>query len=380
VTSLYDITTVKYNSAGVQQWVSIYNGSANGDDIGNSIALDAGGNIYVCGGSVGAGYDFVTIKINSNGTTAWEKRYNGPVSGGDIPNTLRIDQEAGYVYVAGFSDGGSATKYDFATIKYDLSGNQVWARRFNGEGSRTDLANAMALDMNGNIYVTGASLSTNGDLDTNFATIKYNPNGDLLWVAYYARAGMASDVSRAVVTDAENNVYVTGNSGIIGLTDDYTTIKYSTDGEQLWLFTYNGPDNNNDNTSSLAINSNGDIFVTGRSFSIVNDYDYVTLKYSNLVGLHQTGTTIPKNFSLYQNYPNPFNPTTKIKFDLAQSTNVELVIYNSLGEAVKTENFGIHQAGQYEFLFEAAGLSSGVYFYKLIASDFVSTKKMILVK
>jgi hypothetical protein len=92
-------------------------------------------------------------------------------------------------------------------------------------------------------------------------------------------------------------------------------------------------------------------------------------------------TTVPAKFALLGNYPNPFNPSTVIKFEIAQPTKASLKIYNSLGQLVKVlmENEPV-EAGRYEKEFNAADLSSGVYFYKLETPEFTAIKKMVLIK
>lgn len=94
----------------------------------------------------------------------------------------------------------------------------------------------------------------------------------------------------------------------------------------------------------------------------------------------QQGNLIPKEFSLAQNYPNPFNPSTKITFNIKENTNVELSVYNMLGEKVAVLANGHMNAGNYSVTFDASDLTSGVYFYKLTAGSFTSVKKMILMK
>ncbi len=89
---------------------------------------------------------------------------------------------------------------------------------------------------------------------------------------------------------------------------------------------------------------------------------------------------IPTTFALSQNYPNPFNPTTTIEFAIAQNTKVSLVVYNTLGKIVAELANGLFNPGRYQITFDAAHLSSGVYFYQLRAGDFQSTKKLMLVK
>jgi hypothetical protein len=89
---------------------------------------------------------------------------------------------------------------------------------------------------------------------------------------------------------------------------------------------------------------------------------------------------IPKNYTLSQNYPNPFNPTTNIKFSIAKDGNVSLKIYDITGAVVQTYVDGFMRAGSYNAEVDASNLASGVYFYTLKTSDFMQTKKMILVK
>jgi len=378
----YDIVTIKYNSMGAQQWVKIYNGSGNNRDVPHAIDADNSGNIYVCGESVIVGSDYVLLKYTSGGTQAWVRTYNGPVGGGDGAYTLGLDA-SGNIYVSGGSDGGVATSYDIATIKYDGAGNQLWLKRFNGVGSRADFANSMDIDNNGNVLVTGTSIGTVSQTDSNYATLKYTSNGVLEWSVYYTRVGSTFNVSRSVTCDNEGNIYVTGYSRMIASSDDYTTIKYSPDGIPLWIFVYNGPDNSSDFPNSVAVDNNtGSVYITGRSNSILGGYDYTTIKYGELVGLKHIGTSVPNSFGLFQNYPNPFNPETRFKFDIPKNSQVDMIVFDVQGKSVVQKNFGVLQPGEYEYIFDAAqsGLSSGVYFYRIIAGEFVGTKKMVLVK
>ena len=89
---------------------------------------------------------------------------------------------------------------------------------------------------------------------------------------------------------------------------------------------------------------------------------------------------IPVNFNLYQNYPNPFNPSTTIQFSLPKSGDVTLKIYDILGREVATLLNEEKMAGSYQVTFNASGLSTGIYFYRIQAGSFVETKKMIFLK
>jgi hypothetical protein len=99
-----------------------------------------------------------------------------------------------------------------------------------------------------------------------------------------------------------------------------------------------------------------------------------------LTAVEQTSTEVPSSFELKQNYPNPFNPATKINFSLPKSGNVKLSVFDITGKVISTIVNSELSAGSYSADFDAAGLSSGIYFYRLETGNFVSTKKMTLVK
>jgi hypothetical protein len=101
---------------------------------------------------------------------------------------------------------------------------------------------------------------------------------------------------------------------------------------------------------------------------------------SILIGITPVNTEIPKEFELFQNYPNPFNPATNIKFSLPSREFIKLAVYDVTGREIETIVNQKMNAGNYTVNFNADKLSSGVYFYKLITSRFVQTKKMILIK
>ena len=88
----------------------------------------------------------------------------------------------------------------------------------------------------------------------------------------------------------------------------------------------------------------------------------------------------PTEFTLSQNYPNPFNPSTAISFDIPVKSDVTLIIFNALGEAVQTLALGTYEPGRHTVSFTATNLSSGVYFYRLQAGEFVQIKKMVLMR
>jgi hypothetical protein len=122
---------------------------------------------------------------------------------------------------------------------------------------------------------------------------------------------------------------------------------------------------------------------TGKYNYRLKQVDYNgNFEYHNLNGVVEVG--VPDKFELSQNYPNPFNPTTKIDYDLPFDSKVHIVLFDMTGREVKTLVNETRTAGYYTVNFNASDLSSGIYFYRIISKsankDFVSTKKMMLIK
>jgi hypothetical protein len=268
-----DYITIKYYANGDTAWVRTYNGPGNEDDGATAIAVDDSTNVYVTGGSEGVGrvLDYATIKYYPTGDTVWVRRYNGPVNGADYARAIAIDV-SGNVYVTGYSQGSGTGYIDYATIKYYSNGDTAWVRRYNGPGNGYDDANAIALDVSGNVYVTG--ISDGSMRSSDYATIKYYPNGDTAWVRRYLQGN-----AQAITVDNSGNVYVTGRSLGVGTDNDYATIKYYPNGDTAWIRRYNGPGNGGDYAFGIAIDGSSNVYVTGSSAGSGTLGDYATIKY-----------------------------------------------------------------------------------------------------
>jgi hypothetical protein len=381
-----DYVTIKYNSLGDIDWIRRYNGPGNGDEYPSDMAVDSAGNVYITGYSAGSGTasDYATIKYLPNGDTAWVRRYNGPGNVNDRAWDIEIDG-SGNIYVTGQSSG-SGTSDDYATIKYYPDGDTAWVRRYSSSGNSNDQGWHIAVDGSSNVYVTGNSDSTGAGFD--YVTLKYDPNGDSVWVRRYNGPGNAIDRAWAIAIDGMGNVFVTGRSGGSGTSDDFATIKYYPNGDTAWLARYNGPANGNDRAVSMALDGSDNVYVIGESEGNGTDYDYCAIKY------FQTPSDVrevsgdrerPSDFVLSQNYPNPFNPTTKIEFTLAKSGFVTLQIYDVLGRKVRTLVSEHLSSGYKSVIWDGKNddnkeVASGVYFYQLKAGDFSEPKKMLRLK
>jgi uncharacterized delta-60 repeat protein len=311
-----DYATVKYNTVGVEQWVARYNGPGNSNDEACSIVADSSGNVYVTGYTYGLGtyHDYATIKYNSAGVEQWVVRYNGPGNSTDDAHAIAVD-DAGNVYVTGVSRGSDAND-DYTTIKYNSNGVEQWVQRYNGPANSGDYARAIAIDDAGNVYVTGYSYSSSTGYD--YATIKYDSNGIEQWVARYNGPANSGDYVYAIAADGSGNVYVTGYSYGSGTGEDYATIKYNSAGETLWVRRYNGPGNDDDEARAIAIDGSGNVYITGFNWGS-GALDYATIKY-NSAGVEQW----------FQGYNGPAND---VDAALAIAVDVEENVYVTGGSA-----------------------------------------------
>jgi len=264
--------------AAQEKWVARYNGPAHGLDVATAVAVDGSGNVYVTGESKGSAtdYDYATIKYNANGKQLWVKRYNGPANAWDYAQAIAVDG-SGNVYVTGYVTV-SSTDRDYSTIKYNANGKQLWVKRYNGPANGFDDACAIAVDGSGNVCVTGGSegSGTGGD----YATIKYSTNGKQLWVKRFSGSGNRNDSAYAIAVDGSGNVYITGYIRVSSTDYDYATIKYNANGKQLWVKRYNGPANGFDDAYAIAVDGSGNIYITGVSTGSGTNLDYATIKYS----------------------------------------------------------------------------------------------------
>jgi hypothetical protein len=223
-----DFTTIAYNSLGNELWVARYDGPVNDDDEAVAIALAPSGNIIVTGCSVGDntyyGMDYATIAYNPSGNQLWEARTEFTGRSFDYVRDIAVDN-TGKVYVTGGAGGGQYQEYDYLTVAYDSFGNQLWMARYNGPINHFDYAEAIAVDQKGNVYVTGDSKSGLNNYD--YLTIAYDSDGNEIWVARYDGPDSEGDHARDIAVDSYGNVYVTGNIHDLGTYPDYATIKYA---------------------------------------------------------------------------------------------------------------------------------------------------------
>jgi len=274
-----DCHTVKYSPAGDLLWENTYAGSANGADYGYALTVDQNGNTYVAGfgnGTNPATYDIFVLKYDGDGNSVWTQRWTSPITNySAYAYSIAVDSQ-GNVFTTGFMSDGF-TDGEFITLKFNSAGDLQWAMPYNGSTSSIDYANRIVVDGDGNSYITGWSGGANNLYD--ITTIKYDPDGNELWVKRYNGTADDNDYGYWLALDPLGNVYVTGQSVETGSDNDITTIKYAPNGDELWIRHYNGPANGYDAGQAIAVDSAGNAYVTG-NHTTATGLECVTLKYS----------------------------------------------------------------------------------------------------
>jgi uncharacterized delta-60 repeat protein len=364
-----DWATIKYNTNGLQQWVTRQNGSANLYDAAWGIAVDGSYNVYVTGQiqTSSSNSDMLTIKYNSNGSAVWMQTYDGTANGNDCGNAIAVDN-AGNAYITGESDGSNFYA-DYVTIKYSGFGTQQWVSRYNGPGNGDDFAVAIVVDNQGNSYITGLSTGISNYYD--YATIKYNSNGDTVWVRRYNGPGDRDDRAWSIAVDNHGDVYITGDSYYSDdILEDYATIKYSSYGVQRWIARFDGEEESHDYCFKIALDSSNNVYVAG-STDDTSGYDYGTIKYLQAPGVEEENSYHILHNENMSIFPNPAKTYFTVRFTL-NTQGLILRMYDVTGKIVKREE--LKSSEVQELRISTDGIKNGVYFVRFGAN----TKKLVI--
>ncbi len=308
--------------ANAQTWQWAESADGTSSDVGNAIATDSNGNVYVTGyfesSSIIFGGSTVirsglrnifVVKYNSTGNVLWAKTAVGTSTGIDMGYGICTDKN-GNVYVTGSfrsssitfgsyvlnNAGGSCSSgcADIFIVKYDANGNELWAK--SAGGTDPDEGKAVTTDPNGNVFITGYFRSMyvsfgSTTLNNNFTgaglfevfTVKYDSTGNVLWAK--SKGGTSNDDGKAIVTDLNGNVYITGNyssTDFGGLSNaggsDVFIVKYAANGNEIWERGVGG--SANEDGFGITTDANGNIYITGEFSSSTSAFGSTSLTSS----------------------------------------------------------------------------------------------------
>jgi len=400
-------------------WAKAAGGTNN--DEGNSIATDVNGNVYVTGRfqspsitfgtttltKVGT-FDFFIVKYDAGGNVLWAKGAGGTKD--DVGQSIATDANGnvfvtGYFYSPSITFGtitlmNSSIADDIFVVKYDASGNVLWAKSEGGTGY--DDGKSIATDANGNVFVTGYFYSLSITFGTttlmnvgtsigslNIFVVKYDSIGNALWAK--GAGENDAEIANGITTDANGNAYVTGtfNSSSIsfgtntltktGSTyySDIFVVKYDSIGNALWAKGVGGTDS--ETGFGIATDANGNVFVTGYFYSPSITFGTTTLTntggslFVTKLGGSVTGIDDLSYNSKIKIFPNPFSSSTTLQAN-ENLKDATLIVYDSFGQAVKE----IKNISGKTITFSRNNLASGVYFIQLKEGNKIYVHKLVI--
>ena len=373
------VTMKLMNGNGLWMWVVIRPSEGGGLNYPAAIVLGPGDSPYITGYNQRQYMeDYATVKYNTAGVEQWANFYNFSGNQADKAVGIVVD-DVGDAYVTGTSatappPGGVN---QFATIKYDDSdsGAQVWVKRYTGNNA-PNVAAAIALGAS-NVYVTGASMDSVGGSD-DYATIAYDKtSGSEVWAKTFVGPPGKADNPAAIAVLPYGDVLVFGTSVDFHDKGDYTIVRYgAATGSQDWVTRYNSIYDNDDIAAALTYDSHCNPIVTGSSFAS-GYYDFLTIKYDSgaVGGVTEFKPAVPVRPGM-RLAPNPARNWTNLQHSLSGAVPATVSLLGVDGRVIRTQQFA-GQTGVPARL-DLTGLAPGIYVVRLASGGRSATQKLVI--
>ncbi len=420
----YEFGLYRFNSNGTidssfgqygEAQTSIFGGDYAADHV-YAAALQGDSKIVVAGASADSNKTaFALARFNSDGTIDKSFGNNGTVRN-YIASADSFDDEAhsvaiqsdGKIVAAGWSeDGYSATPQAFALARYNSNG--TLDSTF-GSGGTVRVAvplpgipNEVGLAYSVAALPDGKILAGGYCSDSGFAVVRFNGNGTIdntFGVMGAATTNISGsngtgDEALSMAVGSDGQIVLAGHSSVSGngynafavaCFDSNGTLEKTFGTNGSTITNISGGDGSDDEANAVAIQKDGKIIAAGYSSGVPPYLGSIGWAFAiarflpSIPTAVAAGQTIPNKYVLYQNYPNPFNPSTVISYQLSALSSVTLKVYDVLGREIETLVSQRQKAGLYQVTFNASRLSSGVYFYRIVAGNFSDTKKLLLLK
>jgi len=213
--------------------------------------------------------------FGAEGDVIWTRTYDGAAHRDDEGYGIAVDGN-GNVYLTGY-EWVAAEWANIWVRKYDSDGDEVWTRDYDGGGD--DKGYEIAVDGSGNVYVTGSEAVMWEGL--NIWVRKYTSGGDEVWTKTYNDTASKNEEGYGIAVDGSGNVYVTGYEEVVGGGYNIWVRKYDSDGDVVWTRTYDGAANQNDGGYGIAVDGSGNVYVTGYEFVTGESYNIWVRKYNS---------------------------------------------------------------------------------------------------
>jgi hypothetical protein len=260
-----------------KNWEKSYGSVADTIRWGNTGDIDTLGNIIVAGNNISGSYSRIMVtKLDSAGDTLWKRFYSSSSLTNEFAVQVKVSPD-GYINVIG-ATYNNPTKYDIVLLRYDMAGNRHFAVTYDGQ-SQNDYPTGIAFSASGDIFVCGSSTNSSGNED--YVTLKYNSTGALQWVQRYDAGGGRDFATGLVICNSNGSVYVTGRSIYQSSPMEATTMQYDmTSGSVENSVNEIISSANNSLPVGIVMNSVGKIIITYASKGS-SDYDIKTVCYNS---------------------------------------------------------------------------------------------------
>jgi hypothetical protein len=389
----WDFTVIKLPPSGPpENWIYKYDGPGSemdNSDAAYSITYGSDGNIYAAGKSYGSGTwrDFTVVSVTTSGSERWVYRYNGSANSDDIANSI-IYGEDGNIYVVGTVKNSNK---DIIVVSIPPSGPPAnWVYIYNGPGNGDDGAGSIVYGSDGNLYVGGNSTASGSGSD--FTVISLTTSMVENWVYRYNGPGNGDDGASSIIYGLDGNIYAAGNSTGSGSGSDFTVISLTTSMVENWVYRYNGPGNGDDRAVSIIYGLLDDnIYAGGYSTGIGTDKDFTVISLDPQTGIQEEFSN--KKGILCSCYPNPFHKNVIINYALSSKHYAQenkevptIRIYDATGRSVKNFSRLTHGALRSTLITwegtdnNGQKVPAGVYFVRLESGDDKEVEKVILLR
>ncbi len=363
-----NIYLVKIDIDGNLQWEKNFGGALK--DVALSVITADDGGLVLTGvtKSFSNGEeDLFIFKTTVDGDSLWFKTYGG--TGNDGGHGISQTSDGGYIIT------GIYNWSDLWLVKTDSLGDTLWTKVLGGVLYDEGISVQQTDDQG---YIICGSTSSYGAGELDAYLVKTDSLGNMQWQKTYGHAGY--DEGRKVIK-RDDGYFVLGNTDAGSPGEmDYFVIWTDLNGDTLLTKIYG--DAGDDRCFDVIDVDHKYFLIAGADFSAptLSNASLLMIESGNNPSDVKPENYQPEKFILSDAYPNPFNPATTIHFSLMKGSVISLKIYDLLGNEVKALVNEYKPAGEYDVVFNAEGLSSGTYFYKLVTENFSETKKIILLK